>query len=111
MAEYIIIEQRGAVALIRINRPQKRNALCAALLAELNAALAAAERDDGVGAIVLIGNGRDFAAGADIGEIAEVESFADAYQRDFITDGWENAARCRKPTIAAVGGLALGGGC
>jgi enoyl-CoA hydratase len=111
MPEFIIAEKRDSVALLRINRPQKYNALCAALMGELNAALRDAEGDDAIGAIVVAGGERAFAAGADISEIAGLDSFADAYKRDFITDGWEELPRCRKPVIAAVAGLALGGGC
>ena len=106
----ILVETRGAVGLITFNRPQALNALCDALVRELGAALDAFEKDEAVGAIVLTGSERAFAAGADIKEMAE-KSFVDCYLADFITDGWERVTICRKPVIAAVAGFALGGGC
>ncbi len=106
----ILVETRGAVGLITFNRPQALNALCDALVRELGAALDAFEADDAVGAIVLTGSERAFAAGADIKEMAG-KSFVDCYVQDFITDGWERVTTCRKPIIAAVAGFALGGGC
>lgn len=109
--ENILVEQRGRVVMIRLNRPDKLNALSAALFTELNAALDAAEADDGVGAIVVTGSGRAFAAGADLAELAAVADFADAASQDVITGLWERIPSCRKPVIAAVNGFALGGGC
>jgi enoyl-CoA hydratase len=106
----ILVETRGAVGLITFNRPKALNALCDALVRELGAALDAFENDDAVGAIVLTGSERAFAAGADIKEMAG-KSFVDCYVEDFITDGWERVTTCRKPIIAAVAGFALGGGC
>jgi enoyl-CoA hydratase len=106
----ILVETRGAVGLITFNRPKALNALCDALVRELGAALDAFEDDDAVGAIVLTGSERAFAAGADIKEMAG-KSFVDCYVEDFITDGWERVTTCRKPIIAAVAGFALGGGC
>jgi enoyl-CoA hydratase len=106
----IVVEMRGAVGLITFNRPKALNALCDALVRELGAALDAFEDDDTVGAIVLTGSERAFAAGADIKEMAG-KSFVDCYVEDFITDGWERVTTCRKPIIAAVAGFALGGGC
>ncbi len=108
--ENIIVETRGAVGLITLNRPKALNALNAALMAELAEALAGFEDDGAVGAIVLTGSDKAFAAGADIKEMKD-KSFMEAYLADFLTRGWEAAAACRKPTIAAVGGFALGGGC
>lgn len=108
--ENILVETRGAVGLITLNRPKALNALNAALMAELAEALAAFEDDDAVGAIVLTGGNKAFAAGADIKEMKD-KSFMDAYLADFLTRGWEEAAGCRKPIIAAVAGYALGGGC
>ena len=108
--ETIRVETRGAVGLITLNRPKALNALNAALMAELADALAVLEHDDGVGAIVLTGDDKAFAAGADIKEMKD-KSFTDAYLADFLTRGWEEAAGCRKPIIAAVAGYALGGGC
>ena len=107
----ILTERRGRALLIRLNRPEKLNALSDELLRELNAALDAGERDPEVGAFVITGDKRAFAAGADIGEIAALPDFAAAADADFITGTWERVARCRKPVIAAVAGHALGGGC
>ena len=107
----ILTERRGRALLIRLNRPEKLNALSDELLRELNAALDAGERDPEVGAFVITGDKRAFAAGADIGEIAALPDFAAAADADFITGTWERIARCRKPVIAAVAGHALGGGC
>jgi enoyl-CoA hydratase len=106
----ILVETRGAVGLITFNRPQALNALCDALVRELGAALDGFEADEKIGAIVLTGSDRAFAAGADIKEMAG-KSFVDCYVQDFITDGWERVTTCRKPIIAAVAGFALGGGC
>jgi len=106
----ILVETRDAVGLITLNRPKALNALCDALVRELGAALDAFENDDAVGAIVLTGSERAFAAGADIKEMAG-KSFVDCYVADFITNGWERITTCRKPIIAAVAGFALGGGC
>ncbi len=106
----ILVETRAAVGLITFNRPQALNALCDALVKELGAALDAFEADDKIGAVVLTGSDRAFAAGADIKEMAG-KSFVDCYIEDFITNGWERITVCRKPIIAAVAGFALGGGC
>jgi enoyl-CoA hydratase len=106
----ILVERRGAVGVIRLNRPQALNALNAALIAELGAALDAFERDEAIGALVLTGNERAFAAGADVREMAG-KTYIEAYREDFITRGWERVAQCRKPIVAAVAGFALGGGC
>jgi enoyl-CoA hydratase len=106
----ILVETRAAVGLITFNRPQALNALCDALVKELGAALDAFEADDKIGAVVLTGSERAFAAGADIKEMAG-KSFVDCYLEDFITNGWERITICRKPIIAAVAGFALGGGC
>ena len=108
--ENIIVESRGRVGLITLNRPKAMNALCAALIRELGQALDTFEADDEIGAIVLTGSDKAFAAGADIKEMAS-KSYMDAYLEDFITNGWERVTRCRKPVIAAVAGYALGGGC
>jgi len=108
--ENIVVENRGRVGLITLNRPKAMNALCAALIRELGQALDAFEADDEIGAIVLTGSDKAFAAGADIKEMAS-KSYMDAYLEDFITNGWERVTKCRKPVIAAVAGYALGGGC
>jgi len=106
----ILVETRDAVGVITFNRPKALNALCDALVRELGTALDAFEADASIGAIVLTGSERAFAAGADIKEMAS-KSFVDCYLEDFITDGWERVTTCRKPIIAAVAGFALGGGC
>ena len=106
----ILVERRGAVGIVTLNRPQALNALNAALIAELGAAFDELESDPAIGAIVLTGNDKAFAAGADIKEMAD-KTYMEAYAQDFITSGWERVAQCRKPVIAAVAGFALGGGC
>ncbi|MCR6629756.1 MAG: enoyl-CoA hydratase [Magnetospirillum sp.] len=108
--ENIIVETRGQVGLVTLNRPKAMNALCAALIRELGQALDAFEADADIGAIVLTGSEKAFAAGADIKEMAS-KSYMDAYIEDFITNGWERVTKCRKPVVAAVAGYALGGGC
>ena len=105
----IIVETRGHVGLITLNRPKALNALNAALIDELNLALDAYEADGDVRAIVITGSERAFAAGADVNEMSE-KSFIDVVRDDFIAP-WERVTRCRKPVIAAVAGYALGGGC
>lgn len=106
----ILVERRGRVGVITLNRPEALNALNHQLTSELGAALAELGADAGVGAVVLTGAGKAFAAGADIKEMAP-KTFADAYGEDFITATWEALTRTRKPTLAAVNGFALGGGC
>src|SRR3954471_10011947 len=108
--ENILVEQRGAVGIITLNRPTALNALNAALIAELASALDDFEADARVGAIVLAGSERAFAAGADIKEMLP-KGYPEIYSEDFITQGWERVGQCRKPVIAAVAGFALGGGC
>src|SRR5256886_11932145 len=106
----ILLERRGAVGIVTLNRPQALNALNAALVAEIGAAFDDLEADPAIGAIVLTGSDKAFAAGADIKEMAD-KTYIEAYSEDFITRGWERVAQCRKPVIAAVAGFALGGGC
>jgi len=108
--ENIRVEVQGAVGLIRLNRPQVHNALNGALMEELGAALRRFERDEAIRAMVIAGNDKAFAAGADIAEL-QAKTFSDVYLEDFVTASWEEVTRCRKPVIAAVAGLALGGGC
>jgi enoyl-CoA hydratase len=108
--ENILVETHGAVGLIRLNRPSALNALCDALVRELGRALDGFEADDAIGAVVITGSDKAFAAGADIKEMAG-RSYMDVYLSDFITNGWERITTCRKPIIAAVAGHALGGGC
>jgi enoyl-CoA hydratase len=108
-SEHIIVETRGRVGIIRLNRPAALNALNAALMRELAAAADAFEGDDAIGCIVITGSDKAFAAGADIKEMAD-KSFTDVYFDDFC-GAWHHIAGLRKPTVAAVAGFALGGGC
>ncbi|MEI7968578.1 MAG: enoyl-CoA hydratase [Betaproteobacteria bacterium] len=108
--ENILVETRGKVGLITLNRPKALNALSPALMRELSAALDLFEADDAVGAMVITGSEKAFAAGADIKDM-QTKSYMDVYKADFITAEWERVTRCRKPVIAAVAGFALGGGC
>jgi len=107
--ENILVETHDAVGLIRFNRPQALNALNAALIRELSEALTAFDQDPRIGAVVITGSEKAFAAGADIKEMA-TKSYMDAYLGDFIAS-WDRVAQQRKPVIAAVAGFALGGGC
>ncbi|MBO0346390.1 enoyl-CoA hydratase [Roseibium sp. CAU 1637] len=107
--EHIRVETKGHVGVITLDRPQALNALCAALIDEVNQALTQFETDDKIGCMVLTGSEKAFAAGADIKEMAEL-NFIDAYLSDFIAS-WEQVSRTRKPIIAGVAGYALGGGC
>jgi len=108
--ENILVETRDRVGLITLNRPEALNALNDDLIRELGEALDAFDADDGIGAIVLTGSEKAFAAGADIKQMREM-TFMDAYNRNFITGTWEKVATTRKPVIAAVAGFVLGGGC
>ena len=105
----IVVEERGYTGLIKLNRPDALNALSSSLIAELNDALDMYEADTAIGAIVITGSDKVFAAGADIKEMAE-KDYAEAFSDDFISK-WERVTRCRKPVIAAVAGYAFGGGC
>jgi len=107
--ETIIVETKGRVGIIRLNRPQALNALNKALIADLTQAIDAYDRDDAIGCMLLTGNEKAFAAGADIKEMAD-KTFIEAFVGDFCA-GWDRAARARKPIVAAVSGFALGGGC
>jgi enoyl-CoA hydratase len=107
--EHIIVETRGRVGLIRLNRPQARNALNGALMRELAAAVDAFETDAEIGCMIITGSDKAFAAGADIKEMAD-KNFTDVFFADF-TAPWHRVAQARKPVIAAVAGFALGGGC
>ena len=111
MTEYntILVEQRSAVTLVTLNRPQALNALNSTVLAELIQAFAAFDADDGQRCAVLTGSEKAFAAGADIKEM-ESQGFASMYASNFF-QGWEKVTATRKPWIAAVAGYALGGGC
>ncbi|TPN59323.1 enoyl-CoA hydratase-related protein, partial [Mesorhizobium sp. B1-1-5] len=107
--ETIVVETRGKVGLITLNRPKALNALNSQVMAELVAAVNVFGADDGIGAMVITGSEKAFAAGADIKEMQSI-SYVDAYIKDFFV-GWEELTRARKPIIAAVAGYALGGGC
>ena len=107
--ENILVETRGRVGLITLNRPKAMNALCSPLMAEVAEALDAFEVDPAIGAVVLTGSEKAFAAGADIKEMAPL-TFPGTYTEDFISP-WDRVSRFRKPIIAGVAGYALGGGC
>jgi enoyl-CoA hydratase len=108
--EFILTEVKGRVALITLNRPKQLNALNAKLMQELGDALYAFDADEAIGAIVIAGGEKAFAAGADIAAMKDW-NFLDVYRDDFITRDWEHIRNVRKPVIAAVSGYALGGGC
>jgi len=105
----ILVDTQGRVGIVRLNRPQRMNALNDALAAELATALAAFDGDPGIGAIIVTGNDKAFAAGADIGAMAEW-GYQKVYADNYIMS-WESVKHTRKPVIAAVAGYALGGGC
>ena len=107
--ENIIVETKGKVGVVTLNRPAVLNALNEALVAELGHALDAFEADAKIGAIVITGSEKAFAAGADIKQM-QAKTYMEAYREDFIAS-WDRVSRCRKPVIAAVAGYALGGGC
>ncbi len=107
--EFILAETRGKVGLITLNRPKQLNALNAQLMQELAAAMYAFDADEGIGAIVITGSEKAFAAGADIVAMKDW-FFIDVYRDDYITRDWEHIRKIRKPVIAAVAGYALGGG-
>jgi enoyl-CoA hydratase len=106
----ILVETRGKVGLITLNRPKALNALSPELMRDLTEALVELEGDENIGAMVITGSEKAFAAGADIKAMKEW-GYMDVYKADYITAEWETVARCRKPVIAAVAGYALGGGC
>ncbi|WP_345796161.1 enoyl-CoA hydratase [Castellaniella sp. MT123] len=111
MSEALVkVEVRGRVGLLTLNRPQVLNALSNAVIDELSAAVRAFEADDNIGAMVLTGSEKAFAAGADIGAMADW-SYMDVYKADYLGGNWDALRRARKPIIAAVSGYALGGGC
>ncbi|MBE0619687.1 MAG: enoyl-CoA hydratase [Burkholderiales bacterium] len=108
--ENILVETRGRVGLITLNRPKALNALNDALMDELGDALANFDADENIGCMVLTGSDKAFAAGADIGAMKDW-SYMDVYKSEYITRNWERIRTVRKPVIAAVAGFALGGGC
>jgi enoyl-CoA hydratase len=107
--ETIIVETKGRVGIVRLNRPNALNALNAQVIEELSAALDGFESNDGIGCIVITGSEKAFAAGADIKEM-QSKTYMSAFKEDFITK-WYRVANARKPIVAAVAGFALGGGC
>jgi len=108
--EYILVESKGAVGIVTLNRPKMLNALSFGVFREIAAAVDGLEADEGIGCILLTGSEKAFAAGADIKEM-QPKTFIEMFSSDFIAIGGDRVATCRKPTIAAVGGYALGGGC
>ena len=108
--EYIIVETKGQVGIITLNRPKMLNALSFGVFKEIATAVDALENDDQIGCILVAGGEKAFAAGADIKEM-QPKTFIDIFSSDFASIGGDRIARCRKPTVAAVSGYALGGGC
>jgi len=108
-AQFIKTERKGRVGVVTLDRPKQLNALNPQLMQELGAALQAFDADENVGAIVIAGSDKAFAAGADIGVMKDY-GYMDAFMADYITRDWEHIRRVRKPVIAAVAGYALGGG-
>ena len=107
--ETIIVESKGRVGLVRLNRPNALNALNAQLVDEMSKAFDAFEDDEGIGCILVAGSDKAFAAGADIKEM-QSKTYMQAYKEDFISK-WDRVSTVRKPVVAAVAGFALGGGC
>jgi enoyl-CoA hydratase len=105
----IVVETQGRVGIIRLNRPQALNALNKALIAELTQAIETFDDDEKIGCLLITGNDKAFAAGADIKEMAD-KPFIEAFLGNFVSN-WNAAAHARKPIVAAVAGFALGGGC
>ncbi len=110
MTQLVLTEIHERVGLIRINRPEAMNALNNDVVDGIGAAIDAFEADENIGCIVITGNEKAFAAGADIGFMKDFDHMH-AYKTDFITRNWERIKTARKPVIAAVSGFALGGGC
>jgi enoyl-CoA hydratase len=108
--EHILVETRGAVGILKLNRPKMLNALSFGVFKEIGRAIDDFEADEAIGAIIVTGSERAFAAGADIKEM-QPKGFVDMFKADFIAIGGYRVAQCRKSTIAAVAGFALGGGC
>ncbi len=107
---FVLVETRGRVGLLTLNRPKALNALNDQLMDELGAALLAFDANEDIGAIVITGSEKAFAAGADIGAMKDW-TYMDVFKTEYITRNWETIRRVRKPVIAAVAGYALGGGC
>jgi len=106
----VLVDTQGRVGVITLNRPRQLNALNDALMDALGEALLRLDSDQAIGAIVITGNATAFAAGADIAAMVDW-NYMDVYQSDFITRNWETIRQVRKPVIAAVAGIAMGGGC
>lgn len=106
----VLLERQGRVGVLTLNRPAQLNALNDSLMDALGAALLTLDADDGVGAIVITGSDKAFAAGADIAAMADW-GYIDVFSKQFITRNWETIRQVRKPVIAAVAGFAMGGGC
>ncbi len=106
----VLVETRGRVGVITLNRPQQLNALNDALMDAVGDALLSFDANEAIGTIVITGNDKAFAAGADIAAMAHLD-YMEVYRSDFITRNWETIRRVRKPVIAAVAGFAMGGGC
>lgn len=107
--EYIVTDVIDNVGVIELNRPKALNALCDNLMQEVNAAAFAFDANDAIGAIILTGSTKAFAAGADIKEMAD-KDFIDVYNTSMF-ESWQDITKVKKPVIAAVNGYALGGGC
>src|SRR5258707_3880187 len=108
--EHIIVERKGAVGILSLNRPKMLNALSFGVFSEIRIAIDELEADDGVGCIIVTGSEKAFAAGADIKEM-QPKTFIDMFSSDFTAIGGDPVANFRKPTLAAVSGYAAGGGC
>ncbi|MDH3320684.1 MAG: enoyl-CoA hydratase [Betaproteobacteria bacterium] len=108
--EFIVVEAKGRVGVVTLNRPKQLNALNAQLMQELAKALYAFDADEGVGCIVITGSDKAFAAGADIAAMKDFD-YMEAFKSNYITRDWEHIRNVRKPVLAAVAGFALGGGC
>src|SRR5262249_51456302 len=108
--EHIIVESRNAVGIVKLNRPKILNALSFGVFREIASAVDDLEADESIGCILVTGNEKAFAAGADIKEM-QPKGFIDMFSADFTTIGADRVEKCRKPTVAAVAGFALGGGC
>jgi enoyl-CoA hydratase len=107
--EHIIVDTKGKVGIITLNRPKALNALNSQLIEEVNMALSIFEKEPDIGCTIITGGEKAFAAGADIKEMAD-RTYVDAYMGKFLP-GWTGLAEARKPVIAAVSGFCLGGGC
>ena len=108
--ENILVETRGRIGFITLNRPKQLNALNDQLMSELGEALLKFDADEAIGCMIITGSEKAFAAGADIGAMKDW-TYMDVFKSDYITRNWESLRRVRKPVIAAVAGYALGGGC